>query len=88
MKVAIYTIALNELQFVKPWYESAKEADYLLIADTGSTDGTIEAAKKLKINVVNVVVKPWRFDMGRTQKVGLVHAMSTPGRGTKMGHLV
>ena len=47
MKVAIYTIALNELQFVQPWYDSAKEADYLLIADTGSTDGTIEAAKEL-----------------------------------------
>ena len=47
MKVAIYTIALNERQFVEKWYEAAKEADYLLIADTGSTDGTIEAAKKL-----------------------------------------
>jgi glycosyltransferase involved in cell wall biosynthesis len=110
MKVAIYTIALNELQFVQPWYDSAKEADYLLIADTGSTDGTIEAAQKLGINVINVLVKPWRFDMGRnaslaalpadidqvgvkslkkhTQKVGLVHATSTPGLGTKTEHLV
>ena len=74
MKVAIYTIALNELQFVKPWYESAKEADYLLIADTGSTDGTVEAAKKLKINVVNVVVKPWRFDMGRNASLAALPA--------------
>ncbi len=42
MKSAIYTIALNERQFVDKWYESAKDADYLLIADTGSTDGTIQ----------------------------------------------
>lgn len=65
MKVAVYTIALNEKQYVKPWYDSAKEADYLLIADTGSTDGTVEEAESYGINVVHVKVKPWRFDMGR-----------------------
>lgn len=65
MKVAVYTIALNEEQFVAPWYESAKEADYLLIADTGSTDGTVKTAKKLGINVIDVAVKPWRFDVAR-----------------------
>ena len=74
MKVAVYTIALNELQFVQPWYDSAKEADYLLIADTGSTDGTIEAAEKLGINVVNVLVKPWRFDMGRNASLAALPA--------------
>lgn len=74
MKVAIYTIALNELQFVQPWYESAKEADYLLIADTGSTDGTIEAAKNLGINVISVIVKPWRFDMGRNASLAALPA--------------
>ena len=65
MKVAIYTIALNEEQFVERWYESAKEADYLLIADTGSTDGTVALAKSLGINVVEISTKPWRFDDSR-----------------------
>ena len=65
MKIAVYTIALNEEQFVQPWFESAKEADYLLIADTGSTDKTVQKAKKLGINVINVVVRPWRFDIAR-----------------------
>lgn len=65
MKIAVYTIALNEKKFVHSWWESAKDADYLLIADTGSTDGTIEEAKSLGINVINVAVKPWRFDMAR-----------------------
>lgn len=65
MKVAIYTIALNEEQFVERWYESAKDADYLLIADTGSTDKTVELAKSFGINVVSVNINPWRFDDAR-----------------------
>jgi len=65
MKIAVYTIALNEEQFVERWYQSAKEADYLLIADTGSTDGTRELALKLGITVVDISVKPWRFDDAR-----------------------
>lgn len=65
MKIAIYTIALNEEKFVERWYESAKDADYLLIADTGSTDKTVEIAKSLGINVVSVNISPWRFDDAR-----------------------
>lgn len=65
MKIAVYTIALNEEQFIERWYGSAKQADYLLIADTGSTDKTVELAKQLGINVVNVHVSPWRFDDAR-----------------------
>jgi glycosyltransferase involved in cell wall biosynthesis len=65
MKIAVYTIALNEEQFVERWYESAKEADYLLIADTGSTDKTVAKAKKLGINIIKVTVTPWRFDDAR-----------------------
>ena len=74
MKIAVYTIALNEEQFVKPWWDSAKEADYLLIADTGSTDNTVELAKSLGINVVNVLVKPWRFDMARNASLAALPA--------------
>ena len=65
MKVAVYSIALNEEQFVERWYQSAKEADYLLIADTGSSDRTVKLAKSLGINVVEISIKPWRFDDAR-----------------------
>lgn len=65
MKIAVYTIALNEEKHVKRWYESAKDADYLLIADTGSTDDTVKIAKKLGINVIKISIKPWRFDDSR-----------------------
>ena len=65
MKVAIYTIALNEEQFVKSWYDAAKDADYLMIADTGSTDRTVELARELGIVVHSIKVTPWRFDDAR-----------------------
>jgi len=72
MKVAIYTIALNEEQFVERWYESAKEADYLFIADTGSTDGTVALAKSLGINVSTIKILPWRFDDARNAALALL----------------
>lgn len=69
MKVGIYTIALNEEQFVDRWFESAKDADYLLIADTGSSDRTIQRAHELGIHVVEIGIKPWRFDDARNAAV-------------------
>jgi glycosyltransferase involved in cell wall biosynthesis len=72
MKVAIYTIALNEEQFVEKWYESVKEADYLLIADTGSTDSTVAKAEALGINVINISINPWRFDDARNASLSVI----------------
>ena len=72
MKIAVYTIALNEEQFVERWAESAKDADYLYILDTGSTDATVSKAKDLGV-VVNVAsIKPWRFDDARNVSLSLL----------------
>ena len=72
MKVAVYTIALNEAKHIKRWYESSKDADYHLIADTGSTDDTVQIAKDLGINVYQISVKPWRFDDARNAALCLL----------------
>lgn len=74
MKIAVYTIAKNEEQFVTSWYESAKDADYLLIADTGSTDDTVAKARDLGIIVHEVSVVPWRFDDARNASLHLLPA--------------
>lgn len=74
MKIAVYTIAKNEEQFVERWYESAKDADYLLIADTGSTDATVAKAKALGINVIDITISPWRFDMARNASLAAIPA--------------
>jgi glycosyltransferase involved in cell wall biosynthesis len=72
MKIAVYTIALNEEEFVERWYESVKDADYILIADTGSTDRTVEIAKSLGINVYSISIKPFRFDDARNAALALI----------------
>jgi glycosyltransferase involved in cell wall biosynthesis len=72
MKVAVYSIAKNEEQFVKRWAESAREADLILLADTGSTDNTVKIAKKLGVKVEHIQVKPWRFDVARNQSLDFI----------------
>jgi glycosyltransferase involved in cell wall biosynthesis len=72
MKIAVYTIALNEEKHVERWYNSVKDADHILIADTGSTDRTVEIAKSLGINVFNISIKPWRFDTARNVALALL----------------
>ena len=72
MKIAVYSIALNEQQFVRRWYESAKEADFILLADTGSTDGTAELARELGIHVIDIRIKPWRFDDARNASLAAI----------------
>lgn len=72
VKVAVYTIAKNEEQFVERWYESAKNADYLLILDTGSTDNTVKIAEDLGINVHIKKFDPWRFDHARNAALSLI----------------
>ena len=72
MKIAIYAISLNEEKFVKTFYESCKDADYIILADTGSTDRTVELARELGITVYSITVTPWRFDTARNIALGLV----------------
>lgn len=72
MKVAVYTIALNEKQFVKRWADSCKEADFRFILDTGSTDGTVEEAYAQGVDCMIASIKPWRFDSARNTALALL----------------
>jgi len=72
LKVAVYSISKNEEQFVERWAESAKDADMILLADTGSTDNTVQVAKDLGISVVEIEVKPWRFDVARNKSLDAI----------------
>lgn len=71
-KICVYAISLNEEQFVEKFYESCKDADLILLADTGSTDNTIKLARKLGIKTYSITVSPWRFDTARNIALGLV----------------
>ena len=72
MKIAIYTISKNEEKHVERWYESTKEAEYHIIADTGSTDRTVEIARSLGITVVPIHIFPFRFDDARNASLAVV----------------
>ncbi len=72
MKIAVYTCALNEEQFVERWVNSAIEADQRLVLDTGSTDKTVEALRDLGVMVGHASIKPWRFDDAKNAALNLL----------------
>jgi glycosyltransferase involved in cell wall biosynthesis len=72
MKIAVYAISKNEQQFVERFCNSAKDADLILIADTGSTDETRERAKEHGASVYDICITPWRFDLARNAALALV----------------
>ena len=72
LKICVYTIALNEEQFVKRWVDSAQEADALYVLDTGSTDNTVNLLKKYGVNVQIQKIVPWRFDAARNKALEMI----------------
>lgn len=83
MKIAVHTIAKNELANVKGWLESAADADWAMMVDTGSTDGTplafIREAALMKharaqFKTYSICVQPFRFDTARNTALALLPA--------------
>jgi len=72
LKIAVCAIAKNEAEFVPRFCESAKEADLILIADTGSTDGLPEVARECGAEVHHICITPWRFDHARNAALALL----------------
>jgi glycosyltransferase involved in cell wall biosynthesis len=74
LKIAVYTIALNEAAHVDRWARSAAEADYRIVADTGSQDDTIARLEEAGVTVHRIAIRPWRFDDARNAALALVPA--------------
>jgi glycosyltransferase involved in cell wall biosynthesis len=74
LKVAIYTIALNEAAHAERWANSATDADYRIVADTGSTDDTVQRLTKAGVIVHRIAIRPWRFDDARNAVMALIPA--------------
>lgn len=74
MKIAVYTIALNEAAHVERWAMSGVDADYRIVADTGSTDDTVQRLESAGVTVHRIAIRPWRFDDARNAVLALVPA--------------
>ena len=72
MKICVYAIALNESIHVKRFVDAAKDADLIVVADTGSTDDTVKLLEAEGVFVHHISIKPWRFDDARNACLALL----------------
>jgi tetratricopeptide (TPR) repeat protein len=72
MKIAVYAICLNEIAHIDRFLSSAKDADVISVADTGSSDGSAQALAERGAQVHLINVNPWRFDDARNASLTLV----------------
>lgn len=71
-KICAYAICKNEEKFVDKWYQSVKEADMVIVGDTGSTDNTVAKLRELGATVHILNVNPFRFDYARNSLLKLI----------------
>ncbi len=72
LKVIVYAISKNESQFVDRWVNSMKEADEIIVLDTGSEDDTVAKLRENNVTVYEEKINPWRFDVARNKSLDKV----------------
>ena len=68
----MYAICKDEEKFVDRWYESIKDADYVFVLDTGSSDNMVEKLRSHGVVVKEKIIKPWRFDVARNEALRMI----------------
>ena len=74
MRIAFYTIALNEEAHCERWCASTAGADARVVLDTGSTDATVKILKSRGVRVERMTFDHWRFDTARNAALDLLPA--------------
>lgn len=74
MRFAVYTIALNEEATAAAFMANTKDADYVVVGDTGSTDKTAQIIQAGGGSVFPIRVHPWRFDIARNTVLSVLPA--------------
>jgi glycosyltransferase involved in cell wall biosynthesis len=72
MKICVCTICKNESKHVKQWVDSMREADYLAVLDTGSTDDTVDLFRKEGIEVNQTSYDRFRWDVARNDSMKFI----------------
>lgn len=73
-KICLYTICKDEDHEVEGWYKSAREADYVVVLDTGSSDGMDVHLKDLGADVHRKEYERFRFDVARNDSMELAYS--------------
>lgn len=72
LKIAVYSISKDESLHVERYCTAAKDADLIFVADTGSTDNTVELLKAHGAQVGHISIVPWRFDDARNASLAML----------------
>ena len=72
MRVAVYAINKDHAENLERWAECAREADHIIMADTGSTDDSIIVGLRAGIAMHSITIDPWRYDHARNAALDLV----------------
>lgn len=67
IKIAVYTLCKNEEKNIAAWVENVRDADKIIVGDTGSDDRSIPLLKEKDVDVCSFQVSPWRFDVARNR---------------------
>jgi len=72
LKICVYAISLNEEKHAERFAKAAQDADLIFVADTGSTDKTVEILEANGVVVKHIRIKPWRFDDARNACLAMI----------------
>jgi len=73
VRITVASIMLDEpIEFIQRWADSSKDADYRILVDTGSSGEQVTYARHLGVDVYEIRVTPWRFDVARNAALALV----------------
>lgn len=71
-QICVYAMCKNEEPFVDRWIHSMKEADMIVVMDTGSTDNTAALLRSRGAVVYTARIDPWRWDAARERSLSYV----------------
>ena len=73
-KICVYAITKNEEQFVERWYNSMKEADSIVVLDTGSTDNTVVKLRELGAKKMRkpIIAGNWKMFKTRDEAINFI----------------
>jgi tetratricopeptide (TPR) repeat protein len=72
LKIAVYAISKDEEKHAQRFAQSAKDADLIFVADTGSTDQTVPILQANGVTVGHIYISPWRFDDARNAALAML----------------